>query len=130
MVQQKETPTLEQLPQMAIRMLQELEEVKSILKQQTENTQKDDDYWMDVEQLIQYLPGHPKRQTIYCWVNAAIIPHHKPSPNRLSFRKSEIDKWLGIDTVVYNGDLDDPEPDKLLPVKACGASINRKGGLK
>ena len=43
MVQQKETPTLEQLPQLAIRMLQELGEMKSLLEKQNESTSKEDD---------------------------------------------------------------------------------------
>ena len=130
MTQTIEVLTLEQMPKAMCHLLRELAEVKSILNVLKDEKTGEADHWMDVEELIQYLPGNPKRQTIYCWVNDGKIPHHKASANRLAFRKSEIDKWLGIDKVIYDGDLDDEESDILLPVKACGDVINRRGGYK
>jgi hypothetical protein len=46
----------------------------------------------NIEQLIDYLPEHPARQTVYGWVNYRLIPFEKYS-KRLYFRKSAIDKW-------------------------------------
>ena len=56
---------------------------------------KEPDQWFDLNGLIEYLPSHPKAQTIYEWVHKDIIPFHKsPETKMLSFLKSEIDLWL------------------------------------
>jgi len=53
------------------------------------------DEWFDLNGLIQYLPSHPKAQTIYDWVHHRLIPFHKPEGTKtLKFLKSEIDEWL------------------------------------
>ena len=49
--------------------------------------------WFSVDELREYLPQHPVRQTIYGWTSNAIIPFHKKGKS-LRFKKSEIDKWL------------------------------------
>ena len=33
--------------------------------------------WFSVDELREYLPQHPVRQTIYGWTSHAIIPFHK-----------------------------------------------------
>jgi len=48
---------------------------------------------LSIEQLINYLPDHPARQTVYGWVNDRKIPFEKYS-KRLYFRESSIDNWL------------------------------------
>lgn len=54
-----------------------------------------EDQWFDLIGLIQYLPSHPKPQTVYEWVHKGIIPYHKsPETKMLFFLKSEIDDWL------------------------------------
>ena len=54
-----------------------------------------EDKWFDLNGLIEYLPSHPKAQTVYEWVHKSIIPYHKsPETKMLSFLKSEIDIWL------------------------------------
>jgi len=55
-----------------------------------------EEVWFNVDQLREYLPTHPARQTIYQWVNQRYIPVHKKSKT-LMFQKSEIDKWLATD---------------------------------
>lgn len=45
-----------------------------------------------VEQLIDYLPDHPARPTVYGWVWNNKIPYEKFG-KRVLFRKSAIDKW-------------------------------------
>lgn len=51
------------------------------------------DAWFTVEQLCEYLPEHPAKQTVYQWVYQRQIPAHK-NTKRLIFLKSEIDAWL------------------------------------
>lgn len=46
-----------------------------------------------IEPLIDYLPEHPARQTVYGWVNDRKIPFEKYG-KRLYFRKADIDNWL------------------------------------
>ena len=55
------------------------------------------DQWFDLKCLIQYLPSHPKPQTVYEWVHKKIIPYHKsPETKMLSFLKSEINEWMKV----------------------------------
>jgi hypothetical protein len=61
----------------------------------TNKSKPSEDQWFDLNGLIEYLPSHPKAQTIYEWVHKCIIPFHKsPETKMLSFLKSEIDLWL------------------------------------
>jgi hypothetical protein len=53
----------------------------------------EEDKLMTIEQLRDYLPEHPARQTCYQWVNNRLIDYEKHG-NRLYFRKSSIDYWL------------------------------------
>jgi excisionase family DNA binding protein len=46
-----------------------------------------------MEELREYLPENPARQTVYGWVNERKIPFKKFG-KRLYFRASEIDKWI------------------------------------
>lgn len=53
------------------------------------------DQWFDLKGLIEYIPSHPKPQTVYEWVHKKIIPFHKsPETKVLTFLKSEVDQWL------------------------------------
>ena len=64
-------------------------------KQFSAQRNKEPDQWFDLNGLIQYLPSHPKAQTVYEWVHKGIIPYHKsPETKMLTFLKSEIDEWL------------------------------------
>jgi predicted DNA-binding transcriptional regulator AlpA len=56
-------------------------------------TQPDPDRWMNLQELCEYLPDHPKPQTVYSWVSNKVIPVNKGSKH-LRFLKSEIDLWL------------------------------------
>ena len=33
-------------------------------------------HWMDVDELCDYIPSHPVKQTVYGWVSDKQIPHH------------------------------------------------------
>jgi len=54
---------------------------------------KEEDLLLTTEDLSDYLPEHPARQTVYGWVNDRKIPYEKYG-RRLYFRKSKIDKWV------------------------------------
>ena len=59
----------------------------------SDNTNQDK--WLDLKGLINYLPSKPKSQTVYGWVNKRIIPYYKNvNFKSLLFLKSDIDEWL------------------------------------
>jgi hypothetical protein len=61
----------------------------------TNKSKPSEDQWFDLNGLIQYLPSHPKAQTVYEWVHKNIIPFYKsPETKMLTFLKSEIDEFL------------------------------------
>lgn len=49
--------------------------------------------WLNVSELQEYLPSHPKKQTIYSWTSTRKIPFHKKGRS-IMFDKAEIDTWL------------------------------------
>ena len=49
--------------------------------------------WLNVQQLSDYIPFKPAKQTIYGWVNKSQIPFYKKRKG-LYFLQSEIDTWL------------------------------------
>jgi len=57
------------------------------------NSSSQNDIWLNVEELCNYLPEHPCRNTVYIWKSKRLIPFHKRSKH-LYFLKSEIDEWL------------------------------------
>ena len=75
-----------------------LDKIESLLlsiEQQENRSMPPADEWSDLNGLIQYLPSHPKPQTVYDWVHKKIIPFHKsPETKMLTFLKSEVDQWL------------------------------------
>jgi hypothetical protein len=58
----------------------------------TQKTKPNEDPLMTIEELCEYLPGKPARQTVYGWVNNRLIEYEKHG-SRLYFRKSNIDLW-------------------------------------
>lgn len=53
----------------------------------------DPDQWFNLDELCNYLPDRPAKQTIYGWIHTGLIPSHK-NLKKLRFLKSEIDLWL------------------------------------
>ena len=60
---------------------------------QIKSTTSDEDRLMTVEELQEYLPEHPARQTIYGWINNRKILYEKHG-KRCYFRKSAVDFWI------------------------------------
>ena len=59
----------------------------------------------NVDELCEYLPTKPKKQTVYGWISAKPpkIPFHKKG--ELYFLQSEIDAWLAEDGRTTGNDL-------------------------
>jgi excisionase family DNA binding protein len=71
------------------KMQADIQELKELLTKPAQV-----DKWLDLDELCDYLPGKPKKQTIYQRVSKNTIPHHNINGKRLSFLKSEVDQWL------------------------------------
>jgi excisionase family DNA binding protein len=82
--------TFNDIPAVLMELKQDIAFIKSQLQHKKE---LEDDPLMAIEELLDYLPGFPAKQTIYGWVNNRTIPFEKYG-RRLYFRKSLIDKWL------------------------------------
>jgi hypothetical protein len=82
------TLTFDELPGAIMEMNNKLDRLIG----QYQNKTDDVDKLLDLNQLIEYLPERPAKQTIYCKVNDRRIPYEKHG-KKLYFRKSIIDKW-------------------------------------
>ena len=85
--------TFEQLPSAVSLILEKLENIEARLAVLEKPLPKDQDVWMNVDELMEYHPDKPSKKTIYDWVTLRKVPYHKDG-KRLRFLKSEIDKWL------------------------------------
>jgi len=84
---------LENLPWAVALLTEEVSEIKSLLLQQANAKPSETECWFNLDELCEYLPDRPSKQTVYDWVHDRIIPVHK-GPKKLRFLKSEIDAWL------------------------------------
>jgi excisionase family DNA binding protein len=50
--------------------------------------------WMDLNGVVEYLPGRWSKRYIYHLISTEQIPHYKPSRNKLIFNRDDIDQWL------------------------------------
>lgn len=57
------------------------------------NKDPEEEEWMTLDQLREYLPGKPSKSTLYGKVSKGVIPHRKYA-KKLIFSKAEIDQWL------------------------------------
>jgi hypothetical protein len=84
----EKTLRFEELPASVIELHRKIDILLKEAKQPPEQ-----DRLLTIELLIDYLPEHPAKQTIYGWVNFRTIPYEKYG-KRLYFRKAAIDFWL------------------------------------
>lgn len=49
--------------------------------------------YLTIDQLREYLPQKPAKQTVYQWVHFKQVPYHKRGKSVL-FKRSEIDQWI------------------------------------
>lgn len=86
--------TFEQLPSEVSALRKEILELKEILLsiKPTPEPEPLPEY-LDIDELREYLPSRPARQTVYGLVSAKKIPSHKFN-GKLFFSRQEIDGWL------------------------------------
>jgi len=82
------TVTFENLPQAVKELHEKIDYLMGVKREDPVS-----DYLMEVDALINYLPEHPAKQTIYQWVWLRSIPFEKHG-KKLYFRKSTIDRWV------------------------------------
>ena len=93
--QEEKTISFEQLPQAVAMLIEEVKGLKTFLTV-TKSELPEADKWFNLQELCEYLPDRPARQTVYGWVGQRLIPYHKKG-KKLQFLKSEIDTWLKAD---------------------------------
>ena len=116
--------SFEQLPEAVAKLTNDMAKDKAFLQDLSKQSFTKATVWMSVEDLINYIPGHPAKQTIYYWVWRKAIPYHKAGA-KLQFLKSEIDAWLMGEAIGIN----ETDDEIRIPVKARKSST-KKGGLK
>ena len=100
------------MPQALMYLIGEMETVKQLLQAKDER-KIPIDRWMNIDELCEYLPDRPARQTVYGWIGKRVIPYHKDGRKKLRFLKSEIDNWLSSGKVKCEADLVNEASDYL-----------------
>lgn len=85
--------TFDQLPAFVVDLGRKVDDLTALLRSQTERAQSTPDRWFSIEELSEYLPGHPAVTTLYGKVQRREIPFSRKG-KRLAFRQSDIDLWL------------------------------------
>jgi excisionase family DNA binding protein len=81
----------ENMPRILAELRKEIKDLKSLMLGKNDLTRLTE--WMDVEELRDYLPGHPAKCTIYEWAKNGKIPHYR-NGKLLYFFREEIRNWL------------------------------------
>ena len=117
--QEEKNITFEQLPQAVSLLIDEVKELKSLLQVNNKNVEQPE-RWFNLQELCDYLPDKPAKQTVYGWICHHSIPYHKKG-KKLQFSKSEIDAWLKTDKC---------KTDEELYAEALQFVNSKKGGLR
>ncbi len=88
-----EVITFETMPKAMAYLINKVEALEKKLLEKNEVPTTPADKWFNIDELKDYLPDHPAKQTIYGWVSKREIPFHKGG-KKLRFLQSDIDKWL------------------------------------
>ncbi|MDD3968935.1 MAG: helix-turn-helix domain-containing protein, partial [Proteiniphilum sp.] len=89
--------TFNDIPEAMNYLIEKMNDLEELIRTSAD-TQPDKNIWFNLEELCDYLPDRPARQTVYSWVNQKKIPFHKKG-KKLQFLKCEIDEWLHTDLV-------------------------------
>lgn len=92
MFQQETDISFNDVPQTLALILNKVEKLETLL-QNNQSTVEPADRWLNLQELCNYLPDHPAKQTVYGWIAQRSIPYHKTG-KKLQFRQSEIDEWI------------------------------------
>lgn len=86
--------TFDQLPHEVSELRREVSELKSLILSMKPTPEKEPlPEYLDIDELREYLPSRPARQTVYGLVSAKKIPFHKFN-GKLFFSRQEVDGWL------------------------------------
>lgn len=86
--------TFDQLPHEVSELRKEISALKSLILSIKATPEKEPlPEYLDIDQLRDYLPSKPARQTVYGLVSAKKIPFHKFN-GKLFFSRQEVDVWL------------------------------------
>ena len=83
--------TFDKLPSAVQELNNRLIKIEHLLNSKSDNSNTDK--WFDINKLVEYLPYHPAKQTIYGLVGKRKIPYYKRG-KLLIFSKNSIDSWL------------------------------------
>lgn len=81
------------MPKALAYLINKVDKLESLLSIQITAKVEPSERWFNLQELCDYLPDHPARQTVYGWVSQHSVPYHKKG-KKLQFLKSEIDAWL------------------------------------
>jgi excisionase family DNA binding protein len=85
------------MPQALAYLISKVDKLETLLNvSMSQSYCPESDRWFNLQELCDYLPDRPARQTVYSWVGQRLIPYHKKG-KKLQFLKSEVDNWLKSD---------------------------------
>lgn len=88
---------------------------EEIRAQKAENIKQQKNEWMDLDQLLDYLPQKLAKSTLYVKLAAGEIPGHKNSRSKKwTFLKSEIDAYLRSGKQLSNSEIIDAADKSLV----------------
>ena len=92
---EEKTITFNDIPEAMNYLITKMNDLEEMIRTSAVK-QPDRNDWFNLEELCDYLPDRPAKQTVYSWVNQKKIPYHKKG-KKLQFLKCEIDEWLHTD---------------------------------
>lgn len=96
MFQQETDISFNDMPKALAYLIGKVDKLETLLSTQTTAKVEPADRWFNLQELCEYLPDRPARQTVYGWIGQHAVPYHKKG-KKLQFLKSEIDAWLKSD---------------------------------
>lgn len=96
MFQQETDISFNDMPKALAYLIGKVDKLKTLLSVQTTAKVEPSNSWFNLQELCEYLPDRPAKQTVYGWIGQHAVPYHKKG-KKLQFLKSEIDAWLKSD---------------------------------
>lgn len=96
MFQQETDISFNDMPKALAYLIGKVDKLKTLLSVQTTAKVEPSNRWFNLQELCEYLPDRPAKQTVYGWIGQHAVPYHKKG-KKLQFLKSEIDAWLKSD---------------------------------
>lgn len=96
MFQQETDISFNDMPKALAYLIGKVDKLETLLSVQTTAKVEPSDRWFNLQELCEYLPDRPAKQTVYGWIGQHAVPYHKKG-KKLQFLKSEIDAWLKSD---------------------------------